>query len=810
MAGTELRSGDPTAFGPYVIEARLGEGGQGTVYLGRDPAGERVAVKVLHPRFAADQVARARFEREIAVARQIAEFCTARVLDAGESGDHLYVVSEFIDGPSLQQAVEREGPRDGAALQRIAISTATALVAIHQAGIAHRDFKPANVLLGFDGPRVIDFGVSKALDAGFAQTSGAVGTPTYMSPEQIHGQPAAAPSDVFSWAVTMVFAATGSPAFGRDTIPAVLHRILTVEPDLSGVPEGLRPLLRACLAKDPADRPVASDLLFRLIRQPSAGTAMPPAESPQTGQSARGRSSSSQWPSRTEPPSPSPQPSQPESSQPQSSQSPLHDRPPSSQRQPSPGWEADPQRPPSRPSPPFEPGAAPSLPPYAGWSPTGPSTEPGQWHRQGHGVSTSPGDPWEGAGGATAPGGSGRSRPWRIGAVVAVCAAAVSAGVFVLPPLLAGTGEEGADPTPVAMTGSPSISGGSPSPGESTQPSASPSPSTSPSTGGAPSPAATPTSVTGNWKSAPVGGPLRGHRDDLQSVAIAQVGGRSVIVSGANDRTVRLWDLATRKPLATLTGHTDWVRSVAVTELDGRKIAVSGGDDGTVRRWDLATRKPVGKPFDVAAPVFSLALATLDGEPVVVTGGRDGSLRVWDLRTGAAIGKARRASEGAVFGLATATLDGEPVVFTGGGDGTVRRWPLRSGAGETLLTQRAQVTAVTTAELDGRLVVLSAGGAQDIHIDDAAGAGEARPPIRSHSGWIYSLAVGRVGSLTVVVSGSNDATAQVHDLDTGKRAGRPFKAHDHNVFAAAVTELDGRPVAVTGGGDDTVRVWRLG
>ncbi len=792
MAGTELRPGDPTAFGPYTIEARLGEGGQGTVYLGRDPAGERVAVKVLHPRFAADQVARTRFQREIAVARQIAEFCTARVLDAGESDGHLYVVSEFIDGPSLQQAVESEGPRDGAALQRIAISTATALVAIHQAGIAHRDFKPANVLLGLDGPRVIDFGVSKALDAGSAQTSGAIGTPAYMSPEQVHGQLVAAPSDVFSWAVTMVFAATGSPAFGQDSIPAVLHRILNAEPDLSGVPEGLRPLLRACLAKTPTARPAAPDLLFRLIRQPSAGAVAPPSP-PQAGHPVRDR-----------PPSPQPSPGRDGES-----------------GQPSPGWGADSRQPsqllPSRqplsrslsepPSPPLPPpgrGSAPAQPSYAGRSPIGPDATPGRWRPADPGRPAFPGDAREGSADATVSGGSGRSRPWRIGAAVAASALAVSAGVFVLPPLLAGTGEEPADPTPAALTGSPPVSGESPSPGESAPPSASPSPTASPS------PAATPTSVTGDRRSAPVGGPLRGHRDDLQTVAIARVGGRPVIVSGANDRTVRLWDLATRRPLATLTGHTNWVRSVAVTELDGRTIAVSGGDDGTVRRWDLTTREPVGRPFDAAVPVFSLALATLDGEPVVVTGGRDGSLRLWDLRTGAAIGKARRAADGAVFGLAVAELDGEPVVFTGGGDGTVRRWPLRSGPGETILTQRGQVTAVTTAELDGRLVVLSAGGAQDIHIDDAAGGGEARPPIRSHGGWVYSLAVGRVGSLTVVVSGSNDSTAQVHDLDTGKRAGRPFKAHDHNVFAAAVADLDGSPVAVTGGGDDTVRVWRLG
>ncbi|MFJ2033832.1 protein kinase [Streptosporangium sp. NPDC087985] len=749
MTGTALRPGDPVALGPYALEARIGEGGQGTVYLGRDQAGERVAVKMLHPRFAADPTGRLRFQREIAVARQIAEFCTARVLDTGESGDHLYVVSEFIDGPSLEQAVKSEGPRGGTALQRIAISTATALVAIHQANIVHRDFKPANVLLSSDGPRVIDFGISKALDVTLAHTSGVVGTPAYMSPEQIHGEPAAAPSDVFSWAVTMVFAATGAPAFGEDTIPAVLHRVLTAEPDLSGVPEGMRPLLHACLAKVPTDRPQASDLLFQLIRQPSTSV-------------------STAQPEQAPPPLRSPS----------LEQSPRLGQAPGLEQSAPPGRDTAPQHP----QPP-----GPTAPAFPSGLPTG-------------------------FPGATVPSGSGRSRPWLIGAAAVTAAAVVSAGVFVLPPLLSGTGEGPTDPSSVALTGSPPISSISPSSDRSAPPIVSPSPegSATPQTTRSPSPAATPTPVGGDGKSAPVGGPLRGHRDDLQAVAIARVGGRSVIVSGANDRTVRLWDLATRKPLATLTGHTNWVRSVAVTELDGRTIAVSGGDDGTVRRWDLATRKAVGGPIDAAAPVFSLALSELDGEPVVVTGGRDGRLRLWNLRTGAAIGKARRAADGAVFGLATAELDGEPVVFTGGADGTVRRWPLRSGSGETLLTQRGQISAVTTAELDGRLVVLSAGGAQEIHIDDAAGAGEARPPILDHNGWVYCLAVGQAGSLTVVVSGSNDATAQVHDLDTGAAVGRPFKAHDHNVFGAAVAELNGRPIAVTGGGDDTVRIWRLG
>ncbi|HEY8481479.1 MAG TPA: serine/threonine-protein kinase, partial [Spirillospora sp.] len=260
-----LRSADPDRLGPYALIGRIGEGGQGTVYLGTDEDGRQVAIKLLHADLTSDDKARARFLRELEVAKQVAPFCTAQVLDADATGDRPYIVSEYVRGPSLNQHVLAEGPLRGPALDRLAVGTATALSAIHQAGIVHRDFKPHNVLLGPDGPRVIDFGVARAIGGGTTLTSRVIGTPSYMSPEQIAGDEVGTASDVFCWAGTLVFAATGEPPFGQDTIPAVINRILHEEPDLGGLRGPLRDLVLDCLDKDPARRPTAREVLMRLL-----------------------------------------------------------------------------------------------------------------------------------------------------------------------------------------------------------------------------------------------------------------------------------------------------------------------------------------------------------------------------------------------------------------------------------------------------------------------------------------------------------------------------------------------------------------
>ncbi|ACZ89744.1 bifunctional serine/threonine-protein kinase/glutamate ABC transporter substrate-binding protein [Streptosporangium roseum] len=263
-----LRPGDPPQLGSYTLRGRLGEGGQGVVYLGESEDGERAAIKLLHVRFTGEAQARSRFARELTAARRVAAFCTARVLVADLDGETPYIASELIDGPSLRQVVERDGPLGGEALERLAIGTATALTAIHQAGIAHRDFKPDNVLLAADGPRVVDFGIAKIIDESGTITTRAVGTPAYMAPEQIADEHVGLPADVFAWASTIVFSATGKAPFGGDTIVATLNRVINHEADLSALPGDLRATVASCLNKDQRLRPTSDEVLKRLLGHP--------------------------------------------------------------------------------------------------------------------------------------------------------------------------------------------------------------------------------------------------------------------------------------------------------------------------------------------------------------------------------------------------------------------------------------------------------------------------------------------------------------------------------------------------------------
>ncbi|MFC4013790.1 protein kinase [Nonomuraea purpurea] len=263
-----LTPGDPRRFGDLEVLGRLGEGGQGIVYLAREPDGDHVAVKWLQHDQSGDSTSVERFLREAEVARKVAPFCTAAVLGTGVEQERPYIVSEFVEGSSLQQAVRKDGPRTGPALDRLAIGTATALAAIHRAGIVHRDFKPGNVILGGDGPRVIDFGISRALDANSTISGTLVGTPAYMSPEQVTGHTVGPPSDMFSWAGTMVFASCQRAPFGSEALEPVLSRVLKAEPDLGRLEGPLREVVARCLSKDPGQRPTAEQVIKRLIGHP--------------------------------------------------------------------------------------------------------------------------------------------------------------------------------------------------------------------------------------------------------------------------------------------------------------------------------------------------------------------------------------------------------------------------------------------------------------------------------------------------------------------------------------------------------------
>jgi serine/threonine protein kinase len=260
-----LRVTDPREVGGYGLLGRIGEGGQGVVFLAVSSAGTRVALKVLPA--TTDSQVRSRFLKEVAAAQRVARFCTAQVLDAGIFERRPFIVNEYVNGPSLVEVVEQDGPRSGSALERLAIATLTALGAVHAAGMVHRDFKPGNVLLGPDGPVVIDFGLATVPGMTTTGLSGqvAVGTPAYMAPEQLAGKRVTAAADMWSWAVSMTFAGTGKLPFTGESLTAMAFAILHGEPSVGRLPEPLGSLVRHCLSKDPAARPSARDALSELV-----------------------------------------------------------------------------------------------------------------------------------------------------------------------------------------------------------------------------------------------------------------------------------------------------------------------------------------------------------------------------------------------------------------------------------------------------------------------------------------------------------------------------------------------------------------
>ena len=258
----ELRPGDPELIGPYRLRGRLGTGGMGRVYLGLSPGGRAAAIKVIRSELAQDPEFRARFRREVAVARQVSGLYTAPVLDADADGPEPWLATAYVPGPSLADAVSQHGPLPAPSVLLLAAGLAEALSAIHSAGVVHRDLKPANVLLADDGPRVIDFGISRAAEgSSLTHTGLVVGSPGFMSPEQAEGREVGPPSDIFSLGAVLAFAATGRGPFGSGSTPALVYRVVHDGPQLDLVPAGIRPLIERCLAKDPAGRPTAAGLL---------------------------------------------------------------------------------------------------------------------------------------------------------------------------------------------------------------------------------------------------------------------------------------------------------------------------------------------------------------------------------------------------------------------------------------------------------------------------------------------------------------------------------------------------------------------
>ncbi|WP_213004928.1 serine/threonine-protein kinase [Paractinoplanes toevensis] len=259
---------DPRRLGDYELLGRLGEGGMGAVYLGRAPGGGLVAVKVIRPEYAWDTEFRGRFRSEVNRAREVPGFCTAAVLDADPDHATPYLVVEYVDGPSLREVIKEQGPLSGGTLHSVAVGVATALAAIHGAGVIHRDLKPENVLFSLGTPKVIDFGIARALEvtSRHTRTDQMVGTVSYMAPERFESdQDAGPPADVFAWGVVVAYAATGRTPFRADSPAATAARILTQPPNLTGLDGPLRELVGRALAKKPEDRPTANELLDLLL-----------------------------------------------------------------------------------------------------------------------------------------------------------------------------------------------------------------------------------------------------------------------------------------------------------------------------------------------------------------------------------------------------------------------------------------------------------------------------------------------------------------------------------------------------------------
>ncbi|MCF3179950.1 protein kinase [Streptomyces polychromogenes] len=270
---------DPERIGAYWPASRLGEGAQGVVYEAYDRAGNRVAVKVL--RRSADEAVRRLFRREAQAAQRVAGFCTARVLEVSSGSDEPYLVGEYVPGPSLGARVRDGGRLAADEVVRLAIGIATGLAAIHRAGVVHRDLKPGNVLLGPDGPRIIDFGIARSLDMSQTASGVIMGTLGYMAPEVLSGKRAGPAADVFAWGATVLYAASGEEPFRGETLVETAYRTVRHRPDLSTVPPSLRALVDRALSQDPDLRPTATEILLFLLGDPADEPA--PASGPRTG-----------------------------------------------------------------------------------------------------------------------------------------------------------------------------------------------------------------------------------------------------------------------------------------------------------------------------------------------------------------------------------------------------------------------------------------------------------------------------------------------------------------------------------------------
>ncbi|MEV0899973.1 hypothetical protein [Actinoplanes sp. NPDC049802] len=311
----------------------------------------------------------------------------------------------------------------------------------------------------------------------------------------------------------------------------------------------------------------------------------------------------------------------------------------------------------------------------------------------------------------------------------------------------------------------------------------------------------------------PMDGPLRGHTASVTAVVTGRAGDRTVAVSGSDDRTIRVWDLDTGSPAGEpLTGHTGGVTALGLGTVGGRTWLVSAGRDGTVRRWDPCTGRPVGPPLTGhTGAVTAVALGELDGSPIVVSGGHDTTIRVWDLTDGAPLGKPISGHDAPLSAIVVAVHDEVPTAVSADRDGIVRRWNVSSHSpiGLPLTGHTEAVTDLALAELDGTPVVLSSSDDRTVRVWALATGRTLGEPLAGHTRGVAAVAFGHVNGWPVVVSGGHDHTVRLWDSALPGHGGRPFAGHSDAVMSLAAQSLDGTPVVVSGSADHTVRVWDL-
>ncbi|MEU4512807.1 serine/threonine-protein kinase [Nonomuraea wenchangensis] len=829
-----LRPGDPERVAGWRLVGVLGSGGQGTVYKAVGDDGREVAVKLLHSHLIGDDGITRGFLREVEAARRVAAFCTAAVLDVGTADERPYIVSEYVAGDTLQQVVRSEGPRTGGALDRLAISTLTALAAIHQAGIVHRDFKPGNVLIGPEGPIVIDFGIAKALDA-TTMASGVVGTPTYMSPEQFEGQRVGPASDMFSWAGTMVFAATGRPAYAGATVPAILNAVLSGSPDLDGVPERLAEVLRPCFARDPALRPSPTELMKRLMTHRGPAVPFPPPTPTPSGPGAV------PVPGTTGPDeAPSGHAAGPAAAGPAAAgpAAPLMDRSASTPAATGPGappsghaalpGTAGPSRMPSDHA--YGPSAGPGSPPSghaaampgaAGPAAAGPGGGPaGQGAAAlgmgGGGVPvSSPAVPWSGAGGPVGGAGEGIGRP--------------------VPEGRGGPGGRREQGT-VEGRGSGARGRGFQGPYHGGMPD----PETSPggarkgvsrravlSAGAA---ALATAAVSAFVALRPDGGATR-HDGTLDQPPVPDTGTTempstigSPAPTSAQPSTQTPATPVAAEPFGTLIGEPAALPAGSGTPsaamgARGPFVAL-GGSNGSVVAWDLSTG-PARRLGDGGAATTALAYGNSRGEPVIASGHADGRMRLW--RPSGESLASHKAPDPII--AVTVTAAGRVVAVSQKYDslrdlrGVVRLWDVTTGKqiGPTSTEHFQGVNGLAFGRLGDADVLVTGDGANRVRVRPLSTGVVSGTFKTGEIGGIERLACGELKGVQVLVSTHLDGSLRVYDLKSGKRRKKwdfSDRSPDDRGTAALVTgALGGMPVAVVAhtpsGGDAFVRVWSL-